>query len=363
MHEPAIFQEVKRSKSQAKSSGDIQSISDFAAYLGLSYCTVSRALNGHPMVKAETRERILHEMEAIGFRPNPFARSLRGQGRGLIGICVVGVNAPILSTKIFYLQKFLREHNLRGLLEIAEDTPESELRVIEDFVRIRTEGIVLIYSCLPASNTRDSFTEIPFVHVDPQDMQQVPSVALDRPKAMTLIFDHLLELGHRRFALMGVSRKDRWRGPALEQRAREVGLDPDRCFDEVPKFTKDSSISQGRELVEGYLRGRDDPATAFIALDDVTAIGVIEGIRRLGYRVPEDFSVTGFDHLEIGQELTPSLTTIEQESQEMMDAVGKLLLEEISNTRSTPGLHRVAPRIVLGQSTGPARLHRLSSLT
>ncbi|WP_153811439.1 LacI family DNA-binding transcriptional regulator [Terrimicrobium sacchariphilum] len=354
---------MKRPSSPAKSPGEIQSISDFATYLGLSYCTVSRALNGHPMVKAETRERILREMDAIGFRPNPFARSLRGQGLGLIGICVVGVNAPILSTKIFHLQKFLRDHNLRGLLEIAEDTQESELRVIEDFVRIRTEGIVLIYSCLPAATTRDSFTEIPFVHVDPQDMRQVPSVALDRPKAMTRLFDHLFELGHRRFALMGVSRKDRWRGPALERRAQEVGLDPDCCFEELPKFTKDSSISQGRALVERYLRNNPDPATAFIALDDVTAIGVTEGIRRLGYRVPEDFSVTGFDHLEIGQELTPSLTTIEQESQEMMDAVGKLLLQEISNKRSAPSLHLVEPRIVLGQSTGPVRSHRLHSLT
>lgn len=351
---------MKGNKRDQEAPRSINTISEFAKHLGLSYCTVSRAINGHPLVNEETRKRVLRGMEETGFRPNPFARSLRGRGMGLIGVCFVGLNIPILNTKIFYLQNFLRRHNLRGLLEIADENPASERRTLSDFLRIRTEGIVLIYSSLSRQDSAQLLSGIPFIHVDPQDPNQIPSVHLDRSKAMALLLRHLLDLGHRRFVLLGITQADGWRWPPLLRLAKEAGLDPDRCFQALPKVNPESSISQGRQLMTQYLRNEPRPATAVIALDDVMALGAMEGLRQAGFRVPEDFSVTGFDHLEVGQELSPSLTTIEQNPEVLMDTAGGVLLDRIAGKgrgAAEQDVHCVEPKIVVGRSTGvaPAR--------
>jgi DNA-binding LacI/PurR family transcriptional regulator len=307
----------------------IQSISDFAKYLDLSAWTVSRAINGHPEVTEKTRRRIMEAMEEVGFRPNPLARGLGGRRTGMIGVCLFNLENPIISAKVYHLQDFLRRQRLRSMLEVTLRDPESELRVIEDFVRIRVDGIVLMYSSLDAATLTAQLDGMPCVVVDPHFPQKTPNISLDRRKAMRLLLEHLLRLEHRSFALLGFNKTDPWRWPALAETARDHGLDVERAFRFADMPAVDSQIEAGQLMAEKVLKWPDRP-TAMITVDDRMAIGAIQALREAGVEVPRHMSVTGFDHIELARKLHPTLTTIEQNPAILMQRAGQILLEQIA---------------------------------
>lgn len=339
------------------SGRSIQSIPDFAKYLGLSTWTVSRAINGHPEVTEKTRRRILAAMEEVGFRPNPLARGLGGRRTSMVGVCFMGLGNPILDRKVFHLQEFLRRNQLRSLLEMRPREVQQEIHAIEDFKRIHVDGVVLLYSDLDARTSEQMFEGVACVHVDPHFPQTIASVALDRHRAMRLLLEHLIRLRHRSFALLGFSKDDPWRWPALVETAQAHRLDPAqalRFVDEIPQV--ESPIEAGEMMAEAVLRWPKRP-TALIAIDDRTALGAVQALRNAGIEVPHEMSVTGFDNLDLARKLRPTLTTIDQNPLRLMERAGAILLEQINlpaakRGRAAPEL--VAPELVIGESTGPA---------
>lgn len=351
----------KRSSPSRETAGGaarpaIRSIPDFAKYLNLSAWTVSRAINGHPEVKEATRRRVMEAMDEVGFRPNPLARGLGGRRTGMVGVCLFNLDNPIVSAKVFHLQEFLRRQHLRSLLEVTQRDAESERRVIEDFMRIRTDGMVLMYSNLDAATLAAQVGEVPCVVVDPHQPQTIPNVSLDRRQAMRLLLEHLLRLEHRSFAVLGFNKSDPWRWPALVETARHHGLNTERSFRfaEMPAVT--SQIEAGRLMAEAILKWPNRP-TALIAVDDRMALGAIQALRAAGVDVPRQMSVTGFDNIELARQLHPTITTIEQNSARLMQRAGEILLEQIARPLAQRGTARsetTPPELVIGESTGPA---------
>lgn len=336
--------------------GRITSITDFAKYLDLSVWTVSRAINGHADVKDTTRRRILAAMEEVGYRPNPMARGLVGGRTGMIGVCPIGFTNPILNTKIFHLQEFLRQRDLRVVLEMGLQDPKNEMRVIEDFARIRVDGIVLMYSTLPSATVADLVEGMACVQVDPHEPQRMPNISIDRRKAMRLLLEHLLRLQHRSFALL-FGKSDPWRWPALAEAAKDHGLDPARAFRFAKPANADDPIEAGQLMAEAVLKWPDRP-TVMMAQDDQMALGAIQALRYAGVEVPRHMSVTGFDNLTFARKLHPTLTTIDQNPAGLMERAGELLLEEIARAPVKRGgsiTETVVPELIVGESTGPAR--------
>jgi DNA-binding LacI/PurR family transcriptional regulator len=335
----------------------ILSISDFAKYLGLSNWTVSRAINGHPEVKEKTRRRIMAAMEEVGFRPNPLARGLGGRRTSMVGVCFMGLGNPILDQKVFHLQEFLRRNQLRSLLEMRPRDVQHEIHAIEDFQRIRVEGVVLLYSELDAATAAQMFEGLACVQVDPHYSQTIPSVALDRRRAMRLVLEHLIRLGHENFALLGFNKNDPWRWPALLETAKTHGLDATKSLRIVQNVSKvDSPIEAGGLMVEEVLRWPKRP-TAIVAIDDRTALGAIQALRTAGIDVPRQMSVTGFDNLDFARHLHPTLTTVDQNPVRLMERAGAILLEQIKLSPEQRGRAEpefIAPELVVGESTGPA---------
>jgi DNA-binding LacI/PurR family transcriptional regulator len=348
---------VSKKRPVRPASKPILSISDFAKYLGLSNWTVSRAINGHPEVKEKTRRRIMAAMDEVGFRPNPLARGLGGRRTSMVGVCFMGLGNPILDQKVFHLQEFLRRNQLRSLLEMRQRDVQHEIHAIEDFQRIRVEGVVLLYSELDAATAAQMFSGLACVQVDPHYSQTIPSVALDRRRAMRLVLEHLIRLGHENFALLGFNKADPWRWPALLETAKSHGLDPDRSLrivEKIPQVT--SPIESGGLMVEEVLRWPRRP-TAIVAIDDRTALGAIQALRTAGIDVPRQMSVTGFDNLDFARHLHPTLTTIDQSPLRLMERAGAILLEQIKLPPEKRGRAQpefIAPELVVGESTGPA---------
>lgn len=335
----------------------ILSIADFARHLKLSAWTVSRAINGHPEVNEATRRRVLAAMDELGFRPNPLARGLGGRRTGMIGVCFMGLGNPIVARKVYALQEFLRGRHLQTVMEVRMRDREQELRAIENFRRIRVDGVVLMYSELDGKTAAEALKGIACVQVDPHQPQRIPSVSLDRHKAMRLLMDHLFRLEHLSFGLLGSGRNDVWRWPALVDIARSRGLDPEKIYVEVDDHQQiESQIERGQLMGQAVLDMKTRP-TALITANDQIAIGVVHTLRAAGVSIPREMSVTGFDNLDLGRKLHPTLTTIEQNSVQLMERAGTLLLEQIKlapEDRGQPTVELVAPELVIGESTGPA---------
>ncbi|HEY0258191.1 MAG TPA: LacI family DNA-binding transcriptional regulator [Candidatus Methylacidiphilales bacterium] len=349
---------LKKTGSPTIKTENVSSTYYLAQYLGLSEWTVSRAINGHPEVKAATRERILKAMDEIGFRPNPVARGLSGKAMGIVGVCFGNASNALMIDKITILEEFLREHHLRGVLAICPPDEESQIRVLADFKHLRLDGIVLIQSYIRTAQLRKLLKGIRCVHVDPPTPDLLPRIALDRIAAMSLIINHLYDLGHRSFGTLGFSSVNVWRWQGLVENLHKLGLNPQNHLQAFELAAPGlESYADGIELGQLACRAPVRP-TAFIAINDRVAVGAMQAMRDLGLRVPEDVSVMGFDNLDVGQYLRPRLTTIDQQSENLMRQAGELLLTQLSATSSAEPTQSILiePHLIIRDSTGPAPL-------
>lgn len=332
------------------------SIAELARRLSLSDWTVSRAINGHTEVSIKTRERVARAMEELGFRPNPLARGLRGHGTELIGICFNRLDTPIINQKVSYLLEFLRESRLRSLLEITLGEEENERRIIADFLRVRVEGMVFVHPALSWEEVSRLAGGVACVHVDPDVAMKSPSISLDRSLAMRMLLEHLCDLGHRDFAMIGIAKDDRWRARPLIKHARDFGIDPRRGF-RFLGFPEEGMppIEAGRLIALRLIKEGSLP-TAFIAFNDLVAFGAIQALKDAGIDVPGRVSVTGFDHTDVGAQTRPRLTTIDHDARQMMKRAAAMLVEQIALPAAERGRashEKVKPRLIIGESTAP----------
>lgn len=342
-------------KSVPKKADQVTSTADLAAKLGLSQWSVSRAINGHPGVSEETRRRVLEEMNASGFSPNPYARGLRGRSLRTVGICFSRLKVPILEEKVFKMQEFFRSHDIHCLLETTRSDAQTERKVLDHFKSSRVDGVALFQSKLPAEEISSLLGNIPLICIDPRFPQTAPTVALDRTPAMHTLIEHLLDLGHTRFALLGITRGDIWRWPPLEESVCRRGLDPDHALLSVRSPTPEQSpLEMGLQAGMTLLTGADRPS-AFICQNDWVATGVLQAARELNLSAPADLSVTGFDNLDIARVLRPYLTTVEQHSDRTVAVAAQMLFRQMHDLPIDQRTVLVPATVVIGDSTGRAR--------
>lgn len=339
-----------------KKTPQISSTLGLARLLGLSEWTVSRAINGHPEVKAATRERILKAMDEVGFRPNPVARGLSGKGMGIVGVSFGMARNVLMMEKITILDEFLRENDLRGVLAICPPDVASQVRILEDFRHLRVDGVVLVQSYIPPSELRKMLVGVRCVHVDSPPDDLGPRVWLDRVKAFRMIIDHLWDLGHRSFGVLGFSASDywRWKGVTEALQARGVPAEESVQTFELPDRGLES-YAEGIQLAQMALASRPHP-TAFIAVNDQVAVGAIQSFHDRGLKVPGDVSVVGFGNFEVGRHLRPRLTTIDQRPELMMRMAGQNLLTQLKGIPDPMAETNtiIEPLLVVRDSTGVA---------
>ncbi|MEI6465989.1 MAG: LacI family DNA-binding transcriptional regulator [Verrucomicrobiota bacterium] len=339
----------------------IRSTADFARHVGLARTTVSRVLNGQPGLKQKTIDRVQKALAETGFTPNAHALHLKGKRTSMIGICVEDLATPPALRKLAMLQRVLRARGFSSLIEVC--TPGAGRDVVRHFQSLRVEGVVFIGHFL-REEIEARIAELnahgtPHVVVDHFGLRNAHTVALDRAAGMAAVVEHLLDLGHRRFGLLGigkgpVSRIDRPTGVQAALRGRR--LDPATCtvtLDHLHERKNDFDF--GRRLAASFVALPDRP-TAFLGLNDEIAIGAQRGFQEAGLRVPRDLSVTGFNNQDICQMTSPTLTTVDQGIEATVEAAAELLLAQLGKPLpARPVVRTIVPRLVLGESTGPVR--------
>ena len=275
---------------------------DVAEQAGVSVATVSRALSRPEMVSDEARDRIQEISLQLGYRHSRIPRELPPGSSGTLGVIVPDLLNPFYPALLKGAQARAREHGLHLLLADAEEAPDGELPLVQTLAP-QVDGILLCSSRMSESDLEaaSGLTRLCLVNRRHRDLSAVSFDALSGVRAAVR---HLAALGHRRIGYVGgprASRSEAERRTALEQVGAELSVE----IVDVGHFPP--GIQGGVSAAEPLLL-RD--LSAALAYNDVLALGLISGLRTLGFTVPGDVSVVGWDDIEYAAVSSPALSTV-----------------------------------------------------
>jgi DNA-binding LacI/PurR family transcriptional regulator len=337
----------------------IRSTAELAAQLGLSRSTVSRVLNGQPGLSEKTLRRVQSAIAASGYTPNAHALHLRGKPSPVVGVCLENFATPTAVEKVSLLQQGLRQKGITALIEVLEQGASH--RTMRHFQSLRVGAIVFIGHFEPQDLTQRvadlNRAGMPHLVIDSPGVPSANTISLDRAKAMAQTTAHLLKLGHRRFGLLGISGPyqtvhDRLTG--FERALRRHGLEPAACSQSLDHLHHRSNHFEfGSLLGREFCRQRRMP-TAFIAVNDDTAVGALLEFQAAGKRVPEDLSIIGFNNQTVCLVARPHLSSVDQQIAKTVEAAVDAIQRLLARGGAAAGAERlIAPKLVLRASTGP----------
>jgi LacI family transcriptional regulator len=345
---------MTQGKKAGAGNGNVVTLKAVAAHVGLSAGTVSAVLNDAPSAKhipKQTRDRIVAAARKLDYRPNYFARSLRKRRTMTIGVIAHEIGDGYSSSIIAGIESGARQRDyffVTGIHRHDRDLFERYSRLL---MQRGAEGIITV-----DFNLAHSFP-VPAVSIPGHiDNEGVTNIVLDHRHAAELALKHLVELGHKKIAILRghpESADSHYRWNAVQEVARDIGLrlDPELM---IQIESTDSSPSlgypYGKRLVESKR-----PFTALFAYNDISAIGAIRAFQEAGLHVPRDVSVVGFDDIPGAAFHYPSLTTVRQPLRRMGEIAVEVLIGRIEEEKEYQREIAVQPEIVVRESTGPVR--------
>lgn len=339
-------------------------IYDVARDAGLSIKTVSRVMNGDATVKAANRNRILAAAEALGYRPNLSARSLAGARSFVIAAFLDaeltmdhwrgGRNSDYVSRLQLGAMSECRAAGYHFTLELIDHDPDKLRREVRDvLMALRPDGILLtppscdnphVLELLEAAQVRYARlgSDVPIsggLQLHLGDRSGAADVAR-----------HLIELGHRRIAIVTGPAEQSSSAERLEgfrQELTAMGLPLDDQLVRVGDYT----FASGLEATTSLMR-LDAPPTAIFASNDEMALGCLTAIDELGLSCPGDISIAGFDDSGGARFSRPPLTTVRQPLVEMTALAVRRLIDDVAYMQA-PMVEDGVCSLVPGNSTGP----------
>lgn len=333
-------------------------IRDVARRAGVGLGTVSRVINGSPLVNQETRTRVERAVAELDYFPNPAARGLSRGRTNTIAVIVPFFTRPSIIERLRGVEHSLVETEY-DLIVYNVETPARRDECIRDVPRRgRVDGVLVI--SLPPRETDIAYlakANVPIVLVDAHhpSLDQLNRLVVQDVKGGQHVTEYLVGLGHCRIAFVGdvpnspfnfTSSNDRLQG------YRAALLKAQIPFEREYVVQGEHGRIQARELVKGLLSGTNRP-TAIFAASDTQAMGVLESARDLGLRVPQDLSVVGYDDIEVAEYL--GLTTMRQSLYESGKRGVELLLHAIENPFAKPVNEVLATELIVRQTTAPPR--------
>ncbi|WP_414715138.1 LacI family DNA-binding transcriptional regulator [Stackebrandtia sp.] len=322
-------------------------MTDVARLAGVSHQTVSRVLNGSPRVRPTTRDKVLRAIKELDYRPNAMARGLVSRRSHVVGVITFDTILFGPASTLLGIERAARTAGYGVSIATLERLNRANiLEAVDTLTGRGVDGIIIIAPQLAVTAAlRDLPAGMRAVAVEASHNAGAPSVAVDQVAGARLAVEHLLSLGHK--TVWHISGPGDW----LEARDRVSGWR--QCLEEVgaavpPAIGGDWSARSGY-AAGGILAGQAG-ATAVFAANDQMALGLMRALHERGVRVPEDVSIVGFDDIPEAEFLSPPLTTVRQD----FDEVGRRgiatllrLLEDDEPSTDPP----IAPTLEVRHST------------
>ncbi|GAB2699405.1 LacI family DNA-binding transcriptional regulator [Paenibacillus thermoaerophilus] len=329
-------------------------IFDVAKKSGLSVVTVSRVLNDSPTVREKNRKKVLDAIKELGYRPNSAARSLARGKTGIIGLTLTTLQDSLFDNIVKAVNEALEEYGYFLAISIKGQSVRDDGNTDHFlFQKDRVDGIIVLS---PTDEDEYVFElkrkGIPFVLVDNQNpAAQASTVNVDNYQGGRDATEHLLKLGHKKIVHIAgpelfLSSRERKRGYSDAMTA--AGLTP--MIEQAAQF----SIRDGYAAVARWLTVGELPSAVFAA-DDFIALGVFEGLRNEGIRVPEDVSIVGYDDQMFAGEVRPGFTTVRQPAERMGREAVSLLMKGLNGASKRTAAVQLPPQLIVRGSTSAPR--------
>ncbi|MBQ7816747.1 MAG: LacI family DNA-binding transcriptional regulator [Oscillospiraceae bacterium] len=329
-------------------------IKDIARESGYAVGTVSRVLNNHPDVSETARAKIMEVVDKYHFKLNNNAKHLKQQASNGIAIIVKGSQNMLFASIVEQMQGMLTEKGFACIIYYINEM-ENE---VETAVRICTErrpvGIMFLGYHLPFFRQRFQAINVPCVLVtnsaDSMDYPNLSSVSIDDTLAARAAVEHLLEMNHREIGILGGHIDNSSMAYARYLGCKEAFESHGLQFDSEKQYIESLfGMADGYSAMQQLLE-KMPKLTAVFAMSDVMAVGAMRAITDAGLCVPNDISVVGFDGLELGEYLSPKLTTIKQDREKIAQRSVEILLANIDNPQKA--VYETVPfSVIVGEST------------
>ena len=330
-------------------------IRDVAKLAGVSPMTVSRVINGSPKVTPETRERVEAAIAELHYVPNTLARGLTQSRSGTIGMVVPDLGDPFFTLVLRGAEQVARAAGYRVIVCNTNSDGELEASYIDDLIAHQVDGIILA----PVDNASKRMVDwmaarpMPHVLID----RSIPGVQADIVQGDSIggariLVDHLVANGHRRIGHITESQRvstarDRFRGYREALEANGIPFDPALVAEGA------GATIAGARLATAELLSRGVEFTAILAVNNLSAVGVVLALREAGLAVPGDIAVACFDDIELAAYLCPFLTVMAQPATTYGSLATQLLLDRIQGTAPAEPRVMVLPgELIVRESTG-----------
>lgn len=318
---------------------------DVAREANVSYQTVSRVINDKSHVSAETRERVVKAIEALGFRPNRAAQIMQTERSNTIEVVLFYDGFNLFLYEMARVTQQLGYH-----FSISAITEKEFIRTLESAVSRFVDGIIIV-PMTPISQDYQTLKkligDIPFIQVGIRLDADFPSVTYDQAQGAYLATQHLIDNGHTKIAEIS--------GPLRNHDAydRHISWEDTLRRNNLADGTSvegDFTIEGGYQAMQTLLKINNDFTAVFVGNDSM-AIGAHTALRQHGLRVPDDVSMVGFDDIPEAAHFVPGLTTVRQD----FNLLGRLAIEYMVSMIDNPDIpvHQriLQPRLIIREST------------
>ena len=329
---------------------------DVAAAARVHPATASRALNPETriLVSEETARRVGAAAAALGYRPNPVARSLRTRRSHTVGVLIPDLNNPLFPPIVRGLEDRLGAAGYVALLGNTDGDSGKEQMIFEQMRARHVDGFVLAtaheHNPVLAEAARAELPVVLMNRLAPD--YSFSSVSADNEQGMRMAVAHLAALGHTRIAHIAgppqvSTGEGRRRGFLEGMKASGLAVDEDLIIT-ASAYTVDEGTRCGRELL-----GRGARCTAVAVANDMLAVGCYTGLDEAGLRCPDDLSLVGFNDMPFIDRLRPPLTTVRFPHYQLGTEAAQLLLERVANRDCPVKILYLAPELIVRGSTAP----------
>jgi DNA-binding LacI/PurR family transcriptional regulator len=340
----------KRRRSARPERTDIRTI---ALAAKVSIATVSRAMNNVPTVSPKLAARVWSIIDELNYVPNTQARALVSGRSKLLGLLISDITNPFFPELIQGFEDIAVEHGYEILIGSTNHDPKRMAHCIRRMLERKVEGVaVMTFGIEQPLLDQLAMRNVPLVFVDlGPDRPGISLLKVDYLHGIRQGVQHLVGLGHRRIAFVSGPRalhSAQSRAAAFNASMLECGLKP-----------KPELVVEGDHTLEGGIAAMDkllklkSRPTAAMCSNDMTAIGVMHALYRQGLRVPDDFSVVGFDDIHIAEVTIPPLTTIQMSRFELSKAAVTALRAHVEDNPNATAKreYNIETQLVVREST------------
>jgi LacI family transcriptional regulator len=304
---------------------DLVTLKDVARHAKVSLSTASYALNGSPLIREITKQKVVQAADELGYRPNGIAKNLKEKKTNIIGLFLSGFKGPFFNEMMEGIQDVAIENGYE--LVVCASVDKHRL-LVERYV----DGAIILNH-----HMKDELLEMlanekmPLIVMDRElKHNNIKNVLLPNELGISLAIDYLIDKGHKGIGFV-TGRIESYDGESRLKGFRETMGKKQISLKESDIIRADFTEDSGYRRVSEYLDSTSDLPSALVCANDEMALGAIRAIKEHGLKVPEDIAVVGFDDIKLTQYFNPSISTIHVPRKQWGITAAETLIRMLNN--------------------------------